>query len=101
MKNEQTKPVKVVRNTKTHHQTGYHKPVKNPTTNYPKEIFTGEGGVIFRKYNPTCDVKGFLDGLKEVLLEDCDMKRKPEMMAKVKELEALLKAEQEDFDKGE
>ena len=39
--------------------------------------------------------------LKEVLLEDCDMKRKPEMMAKVKELEALLKAEQEDFDKGE
>lgn len=42
-----------------------------------------------------------MDGLKEVLLEDCDMKRKPEMMAKVKELEALLKAEQEDFDKGE
>lgn len=37
MKNEQTKPVKVVRNTKTHHQTGYHKPVKNPTTNYPKD----------------------------------------------------------------
>lgn len=36
MKNEQTKPVKVVRNTKTHHQTGYHKPVKNPTTNYPQ-----------------------------------------------------------------
>lgn len=67
----------------------------------PLEIFTGEGGVIFCKYNPTCDVKGFLDGLKEVLLEDCDMKRKPEMMAKVKELEALLKAEQEDFDKGE
>lgn len=50
----------------------------------PLEIFTGEGGVIFRKYNPTCDVK-----------------RKPGMMAKVKELEALLKAEQEDFDKGE
>lgn len=67
----------------------------------PLEIFTGEGGVIFRKYNPTCDVKSFLDELKEVLLEDCDMKRKPEMMAKVKELEALLKAEQEDFDKGE
>lgn len=37
MKNEQTKPVKVVRNTKTHHQTGYHKPVKNLTTNYPKD----------------------------------------------------------------
>lgn len=37
MKNEQTKPVKVVRSTKTHHQTGYHKPVKNPTTNYPKD----------------------------------------------------------------
>ena len=67
----------------------------------PLEIFTGEGGVIFRKYNPTCDVKGFLDGLKEVLLEDCDMKRKPEMMAKVKELEALMKAEEEFFDKGE
>lgn len=67
----------------------------------PLEIFTGEGGVIFRKYNPTYDVKGFLDGLKEVLQEDSDMKRKPDMMEKVKELEALLKAEQEDFDKGE
>lgn len=67
----------------------------------PLEIFTGEGGVIFRKYNPIYDVKGFLDGLKEVLQEDSDMKRKPDMMEKVKELEALLKAEQEDFDKGE
>ena len=37
MKNEQTKPVKEVRNPKTHHQTGYHKPVKNPTTNYHKD----------------------------------------------------------------
>lgn len=67
----------------------------------PLEIFTGEGGVTFRKYNPTHDVKGFLNGLKEVLQEDSDMKRKPEMMEKVKELEALLKAEQADFDKGE
>ena len=25
-------PVK--RDTKTHHRTGYHKPIKNPTTNY-------------------------------------------------------------------
>lgn len=24
-------------NTKTNHQTGYHKPVVNPTTNYPKD----------------------------------------------------------------
>ena len=24
-------------NTKTHHKTGYHKPVKNPTTNYPMD----------------------------------------------------------------
>lgn len=23
--------------TKTHHLPGYHKPVKNPTTNYPKD----------------------------------------------------------------
>ena len=23
--------------TKTNHQTGYHKPVKNPTTNFPKD----------------------------------------------------------------
>jgi hypothetical protein len=23
--------------TKTNHQTGYHKPVVNPTTNYPKD----------------------------------------------------------------
>lgn len=36
MKNEQTKPVKVVRNTKTHHQTGYHKPVKNPHHQLPQ-----------------------------------------------------------------
>ncbi len=24
-------------NTKTNHKTGYHKPVKNPTTNYPPD----------------------------------------------------------------
>lgn len=30
-------PVKVMRVTKTNHQTGYHKPVKNPTTNFPKD----------------------------------------------------------------
>lgn len=30
--------------TKTNHQTGYHKPVVNPTTNYPKD-----GHNAFRK----------------------------------------------------
>lgn len=67
----------------------------------PLELFIGEGGVIFRKYNYVCDMKGLLNELKEVLQEDSDMKRKPEMLKKVKELEALLKAEQDDFDKGE
>lgn len=66
----------------------------------PLEVFIGEGGVTFRKYNPTCDAKKFLDELKELLQEDSDMKRKPEMMAKVEELETLLKAEQDDFDMG-
>lgn len=28
--------VRKAKEIKTHHQTGYHKPVKNPTTNYPK-----------------------------------------------------------------
>ena len=30
-------PIKAKRDTKTHHLPGYHKPVKNPTTNYPKD----------------------------------------------------------------
>ena len=30
------KPHKAIEH-KTHHQTGYHKPVKNPTTNYAKD----------------------------------------------------------------
>lgn len=29
--------MKAVRNIKTNHHTGYHKPVKNPTTNYPMD----------------------------------------------------------------
>ena len=41
-KGKQTKadnaPVRVSKEgIKTHHQTGYHKPVRNPTTNYPKD----------------------------------------------------------------
>lgn len=28
---------KTMNKTKTNHQTGYHKPVVNPTTNYPKD----------------------------------------------------------------
>lgn len=29
--------MKTDRKTKTNHRTGYHKPVKNPTTNYPMD----------------------------------------------------------------
>lgn len=29
--------MKAERNSKTNHHTGYHKPEKNPTTNYPKD----------------------------------------------------------------
>lgn len=40
-KGKQTKAdmvsVRVRNDTKTNHQTGYHKPVKNPTTNFPKD----------------------------------------------------------------
>lgn len=32
-----TPPIKAKRDTKTHHLPGYRKPVKNPTTNYPKD----------------------------------------------------------------
>lgn len=46
-----------MKDTKTNHQTGYHKPVKNVTTNYPKD-----GHEKFCKrcigYNNGCPVTG-------------------------------------------
>lgn len=48
-------PVK--RDTKTNHRTGYHKPIKNRTTNYPKD-----GHKAFcvrcRGYNGGCPMTG-------------------------------------------
>ena len=46
-----------MRDTKSNHQTGYHKPVKNPTTNYPKDAHKA-----FCKrcmvYNSGCPITG-------------------------------------------
>jgi len=38
---------------KTHHQTGYHKPVKNPTTNFAKDSHKAFCERCF-KYNGFC-----------------------------------------------
>nr|DAT94347.1 MAG TPA: hypothetical protein [Caudoviricetes sp.] len=45
--------------TKTNHQTGYHKPVVNPTTNYPKDShksFCKRG--LERYNNGVCPITG-------------------------------------------
>lgn len=46
-----------IRDTKTNHQDGYHKPVKNPTTNYPMDKHS-----IFcrrcRSQNRVCPITG-------------------------------------------
>lgn len=45
------------RATKTHHKTGYHKPIKNPTTNYPKDGHKEFCGRCMA-YNGGCPAKG-------------------------------------------
>ena len=67
----------------------------------PLEIYTCEGGVTFRKYNPVSSVTETLNLLKGVVQEEDDLKCKPDMIQKIKELEALLEEEQANFDKGE
>lgn len=64
----------------------------------PLEIYTGDGGVLFRKYNPNITVKSALDDLKEILRDEDDLNSKPELLKKINEMEALLKAEQDEFD---
>lgn len=36
---------------KTNHKDGYHKPVKNPTTNYPKDTHREFCGRCLNRYN--------------------------------------------------
>ena len=66
----------------------------------PLEIFMSEDGVIFKKYNTTASVKSCLDDLAEAICVEDYLKHGNEMLQKIKEIEALLKAEQDDIDKG-
>lgn len=40
--------------TKTNHQTGYHKPVVNPTTNYPKDSHKAFCKRCLERYHGIC-----------------------------------------------
>ena len=50
---------KEARETKTNHQTGYHKPVKNPTTNYPMDSHKEFCKRCLRYNNLACPVTGY------------------------------------------
>lgn len=67
----------------------------------PLEILTSWEGVMFRKYNPTVSVKVSLNDLKQVVQEESDLKSKTAMLEKIKELERLLEAESEEYEKKE
>lgn len=56
---------------------------------------------MFRKYNPTVSVKVSLNDLKQVVQEESDLKSKTAMLEKIKELERLLEAESEEYEKEE
>lgn len=47
------------RNTKTHHRTGYHKPIKNPTTNAAPDSHKAFCKRCMR-YNKVCPMTGGL-----------------------------------------
>ena len=55
-------------NTKTNHQTGWHKPVVNPTTNYPKDSQKTFCKRCLSYNENVCPVTG-----KETLSKSCDL----------------------------
>lgn len=54
--------------TKTNHSTGYHKPVKNPTLNYPKDTHKDFCKRCFPKHKGICPVTGM-----PILAKECDL----------------------------
>lgn len=64
----------------------------------PIEIFTADDGVIaLRKYEPSNSVLSYLERLEALIKKDEYIResRKPEILEKVNELEALLKIEEQ------
>lgn len=55
-------------NTKTNHQTGWHKPVVNPTTNYPRDSHKAFCKRCLSYNGNICPVTG-----KETLSKSCDL----------------------------
>lgn len=49
---------KPMNKTKTNHQTGYHKPVVNPTTNYPKDSHKAFCKRCMRYNGGVCPITG-------------------------------------------
>lgn len=48
----------VKRNTKTHHRTGYHKPIKNPTTNAAPDTHKAFCKRCFKQNGNVCPMTG-------------------------------------------
>ncbi len=57
----------------------------------PIEIFTDDGGIIaLRKYSGAIIVSDFLRQLETLVSNEEDIRNKPEMLEKIRELQALL-----------
>lgn len=63
----------------------------------PLEIFTDDGAVLLRKYNPVITVLDTLKSLASEIAETEDLKRRGELLQKLSEMRAILK-EQENSD---
>ena len=56
----------------------------------PLELFTVQGGVCFKKYNPISDARDIVKSLEE-FLDDCDASPTRQALAeKIKEIYAVL-----------
>jgi len=63
--------------------------------NDPMEIFVSEDGIILKKYNYIQSVSNSINDLKEAIDNEDNIKNKSTLNQKIKELEEILKVEQE------
>jgi len=59
----------------------------------PLELYVGDNGVMFVKYNPTKSVEASLDALREVVKDENGLRCYTDLLRKISEMKELLAQE--------
>lgn len=63
----------------------------------PMELYVDNNRVIFQKYQPSCGVQESLKSFRSLVEDETDLKCRSELLTKISEMQAILKAEEDGY----